>query len=282
MVSETSTAIITSATAPEGLLVQYIQAHIKQGDKAKERAELAKDKAEQHFLAAGQYLITLKLNYSHSWAEWETLLKTKVHLSTGRASELMQLADGRKDLQQIRDDKAQSMARLRAQRSSPQDGCGEEKGQPAATTRVIPLAQPAQQVPEDDFIERAKLEDARATAIADGLIAENSDLVKRLLNAIDDDFPEDLDFLFVLRRRQKETIAPPTKAENPRADVRHLTDGDGIQINAHQLVDVLTASSSNEREAAANLLINGSRRFQFDAVTAAVADLYQQLAKAGR
>jgi hypothetical protein len=181
--------------------------------------------------------------------------------------------------EQIRDDKAQSMARLRAQHSSPQDRCGEEKGQPAATatTQVIPLAQSP-----DDFIESAKQEDARATAVADGLIAENPGLVTRLLSAIDDDFPEDLDFLFVLRRRQKETIAPPTKAENPRADVRHLTDGDWIQINAHQLIDDLTASSSNEREAAAHLLINGSRQFQFEVVHDAVADLYRQLSKVGR
>jgi hypothetical protein len=193
----------------------------------------------------------------------------------------MQLADGRKDLQQIRDNKAQSMARLRAQLSSPQDRCGEEK--PAATTQVVPLTQSPQQIPEgDDFIERAKQEDARATAVADEMIAENPGLVRWLLNAIDDDFPEDLDFLFVLRRRQKETIAPPTKAENPRADVRHLTDGDWTQINAHQLIDDLTASSSNEREAAANLLINGSRRYQFDAATAAIADLYQQLAQTGK
>jgi hypothetical protein len=95
------------------------------------------------------------------------------------------------------------------------------------------------------------------------MIAENVHFIRRLLKAIDNDF-SDIDFLHLLRRRQEET-----NNDEPRS-------------NAHQLVDVLTASSSNEREAAANLLISGSRQFQFEAVTAAVVDLYTQLAKAGR
>jgi hypothetical protein len=290
MVTETSSTAISASAAgaipPEQLLVRHIQAHVHKG-------HVAADKAQQHFIAAGQYLIVLKTNYAPTWQAWEAILKTKIKISTGRASELMQLADGRKNLQQIRDGKAQSVAKLRAKSSSlvvkrEEDTnslhhSSEEKGQPATTTQVIPLAQSPQQIPEDDdFIERAKQEDARGTAVADEMIAENPGLVTRLLNAIDGDFPEDLDFLFVLRRRQKETIAPPTKAENARADVRHLTDDDWTQINAHQLIDDLTASSSNEREAAANLLVSGSRRYQFDAATAAVADLYQQLAKAGK
>src|SRR5262249_15435330 len=36
------------------------------------------------------------------WREWERLLKTKIGISTGRASELMQIADGRKTTEQIR------------------------------------------------------------------------------------------------------------------------------------------------------------------------------------
>jgi len=70
---------------------------------------------------------TLKTAYATSWQQWETILKVKVKLSTGRASELMQIADGRKDLQQIRDGKAQSVARLRARTSSLHPGCSEEE-----------------------------------------------------------------------------------------------------------------------------------------------------------
>src|SRR5262245_14947474 len=85
----------TTTTAPEALLIRYIKAHVRKGDQAK-------DKSEQHYISAGRYLITLKVNYAPSWEAWENLLKTKVGLSTGRASELMQVADGRKTVEQVR------------------------------------------------------------------------------------------------------------------------------------------------------------------------------------
>ena len=97
-------------TAPESLLVRYIKAHVRKGDQAK-------NKSDQHYIAAGRYLITLKVSYAPSWEAWEDLLRIKVGLSTGRASELMQIADGRKSVQEIRDGKAQSVARLRASKS---------------------------------------------------------------------------------------------------------------------------------------------------------------------
>ena len=113
-------------SAPEPLLVRYIRAHVRKGEAAKERAAQNHKKSEDHFIAAGQYLTMLKVTYAPTWQHWEALLKIKVKLSTGRASELMQLASGKKDLQQIRDGKAQSMARVRARSSSPQAQCGEE------------------------------------------------------------------------------------------------------------------------------------------------------------
>jgi hypothetical protein len=80
-------------------LVAKIKAHVAKGDKAKE-------KSEQHYIAAGQHLKTLKKEHSGNWAEWELLLKIKVKLSTSRASELMQIADGRKTEEQVRADTA--------------------------------------------------------------------------------------------------------------------------------------------------------------------------------
>jgi hypothetical protein len=79
----------------EPQLIRVIKAHIAKGDKAK-------DKAEQHYIAAGLHLATLKADHAGSWAEWETLLKDKIQVSTGRASELMQIADGRKTVAEIR------------------------------------------------------------------------------------------------------------------------------------------------------------------------------------
>ena len=93
-VASTTTA---PTVAPEHLLVRHIRAHIEKGDKAK-------DKAEQHYIAAGQHLASLKAAYAPTWAEWESILETQVRLSPSRASELMQLADGRKTVAQIRTD----------------------------------------------------------------------------------------------------------------------------------------------------------------------------------
>jgi hypothetical protein len=116
----------SSAVPPESLLVRYVKAHVHKGERAKQQADHARGKSEQHFISAGQYLITLKACYSNSWQNWEILLQTKVGLSTGRASELMQLADGRKDLQQLRDATAQRMRAIRAQSSSSHRACDEE------------------------------------------------------------------------------------------------------------------------------------------------------------
>src|SRR5262245_56636532 len=124
--STTTLFASVGTTAPEPLLVRYIRAHVRKGEAARERAAQNHQKSEDHFIAAGQYLAMLKVSYAPTWQHWEALLKVKVKISTGRASELMQLASGKKDLQQIRDGKAQSMARLRAGSSSPQAQCGEE------------------------------------------------------------------------------------------------------------------------------------------------------------
>jgi hypothetical protein len=178
------------------ILLKSIKAHIEKGDRAK-------DKSEQHYISAGRYLAILKQDHTASWAEWEEILRTRLKLSTGRASELMQLADGRKSLQEIRDGKAQSVAQLRARSSSLRS---EEKNEEPAL-----------------------------------------------------EFP-------------RESIAhlPPTAIPAPKSD------------GAHQLVDSLVTSSSNTREAAANLLISGPRQSQFQSAVIAVSDLYQALARAGR
>src|SRR5262245_10229164 len=81
-------------------LIKTIKAHIEKGDKAK-------DKAEQHYIAAGQHLKTLKAEHGGTWAEWEDLLKTKIGIGKSRASELMQIADGRRTIKQIRADTAE-------------------------------------------------------------------------------------------------------------------------------------------------------------------------------
>jgi hypothetical protein len=202
---------MTTAPPPESLLVSHIRAHVKQGEKARERADQAREKAEQHFIAAGRYLVMLKVHYAADWAAWELLLKTKVDISTGRASELMQLADGRKDLQQIRDATAQRVKALRASRSSSLQGrCNEH----------------------DTLIS------------TDNISTHN--------------------------------IRPHN------IGTHNIPSSGSKNGGAHQLIDALVASSSNSREAAANLVISGPRQSQFTTTVKAVADFYVLLSRAGR
>jgi hypothetical protein len=99
----------------ESKLVRTIKAHIEKGDRATE-------KAEQHYIAAGQHLKTLKAAHSGTWAEWEALLKDKIGIGKSRASELMQIADGRKTVEQVRARTAEGMRQIRAKTSPSRDG----------------------------------------------------------------------------------------------------------------------------------------------------------------
>jgi bacterioferritin-associated ferredoxin len=93
-------------------LIRTIKAHIEEGDKAAE-------KSEQHYIAAGQHLKTLKAEHGGTWAEWEELLKSKIGIGKSRASELMQIADGRKTVERVRSETAERTAKMRALQSSP-------------------------------------------------------------------------------------------------------------------------------------------------------------------
>jgi hypothetical protein len=84
-----------------------VKACISKGDKAKR-------KAEDFYIAAGQYLKELKAEHTGTWLEWEIKLKERAGLGKSRASELMAIADGR-PLEQVRAQKAEVMRKLRAQ-----------------------------------------------------------------------------------------------------------------------------------------------------------------------
>jgi hypothetical protein len=112
----------STSTRKSESLIKTIKAHIAKGDKAAE-------KSEQHYIAAGQHLKTLKAQHDDAdgtWAEWEALLKDKIGIGRSRASELMQIADGRKTVEQVRAGTAERMRQLR-DRSPSRDGeewCG--------------------------------------------------------------------------------------------------------------------------------------------------------------
>jgi hypothetical protein len=80
------------------------------------RASKAKKKSEQYFISAGQHLKLLKAKHDEaggSWADWEVKVKDRVGIGRSRASELMQIADGRKTEQET---KAASAERKRIER----------------------------------------------------------------------------------------------------------------------------------------------------------------------
>jgi hypothetical protein len=92
--SSTTSEHNACAGMSQELRIDTIKAHIAAGEKAK-------GKAEQHFISAGLHLKTLRVEHGGTWAAWAKLLN-KVGISVDRASELMQLADGRKTVEGLR------------------------------------------------------------------------------------------------------------------------------------------------------------------------------------
>jgi hypothetical protein len=126
------------------LRYKAIRAHIAKGDKAK-------DKAEQHYITAGQHLRALKAEHAGTWDEWEALLKDKIGIGKSRASELMQIADGRKTVEGIRADTAERTAKTRALQSSPlRSG---EKGGEAVIPALNGDDMPSEAEAEESFQE---------------------------------------------------------------------------------------------------------------------------------
>ena len=93
-----------------------------------EKGDHAKEKAEQFYIAAGLYLITLRQEHKGSWAQWAVLVRKKCGLGKSRASELMRIAGGHTSVAEVRSAKAESMRNVRA--ASPQRG-GEDKPVPS-------------------------------------------------------------------------------------------------------------------------------------------------------
>src|SRR5262249_50182255 len=144
----------------ESQLVRAIKAHIDKGDKAKE-------KAEQHYISAGLHLKTLKADHTGNWTNWEKLLKTKIGIGKTRASELMQIADGRKTVEEVR---AVTSKRTRKSRKRSPLRSGEERP-PITVAREF----------EETIAPPVILEKLRAAEIKiEELKAENADLRHQL------------------------------------------------------------------------------------------------------
>src|SRR5262249_52533844 len=128
-----------TVTLSQTALISRIKAHIAKGDKAK-------DKAEQHYIAAGQYLKQLKDDCPDQKTFLEKVEK-EIGIGKSRTYELMQIGDGRKTVEEVRADTAKRTANAKAglklsassgQKAEPEagdkaiktepDGKGEDKG----------------------------------------------------------------------------------------------------------------------------------------------------------
>jgi hypothetical protein len=86
---------------------KLVRAHIAKGDKAK-------TKADDHYIAAGLVLADLKAEHTGTWEEWEVKVKEQAGIGKSRASELMQIADGRKTPDEVRADTSHRQQEHRA------------------------------------------------------------------------------------------------------------------------------------------------------------------------
>jgi hypothetical protein len=150
-----------SGNANQAQIISTIKAHIAKGDKAAE-------KAEQHYIAAGQHLATLKANHAGTWEEWETLLKSKVGIGKSRASELMAIADGRTTVEGLRAEKAESVRQVRGQVSPLRSGETSEPGNGTKPPKSTSTSQDQREL-EATQAYAAELEAAREH---DGHLAE--------------------------------------------------------------------------------------------------------------
>jgi hypothetical protein len=135
-------------------LVRAIKAHIAKGDKAAE-------KSEQHYIAAGQHLKTLKAQMPRG-LKWEAYLEELgIHVGRRRADELIQIADGRTSIAAVRERNADAARehreRLALRNAEPETESIEENASPpevgaeAMKARFAAIEQEAED--EDDDIE---------------------------------------------------------------------------------------------------------------------------------
>lgn len=119
------------------------RAHISAGDKAKE-------KSEQHYIAAGLYLKEALEKVSKvKGLNWTTWLQQNVEIGKSRSYELIAIADGRKTVEEVQQRAAAGMRQTRAKQAS------EDRPSRYGQTAEKPQ-QKQQPEPERDFVKEAR------------------------------------------------------------------------------------------------------------------------------
>jgi hypothetical protein len=143
-----------------------VRACISRGDKAKR-------KAEDFYITAGQHLKELKKRHDdagRTWAEWVALLKDK-GVGKSRASELMQIADGTKTVDQVRADTAERNMALRERNKISPSRDGESAPAPEPKAAAAPAmkaeAEPKQAKADDRMPTEEEAEESYQETIFD-------------------------------------------------------------------------------------------------------------------
>jgi hypothetical protein len=198
----------------ESQLVRIIKAHIAKGDKAK-------DKAEQHYIAAGQYLKQLKDDCPDQQTFLEKVEK-EIRIGKSRAYELLQIGDGRKTVAEVRADTAKRVAKH--DQSCPLAN-GQNADDPAASAEARKALYAADDpAPPEQEVKQANLGDDRAirsliyTRIVEGLGLILASPKGRNLT---DDFLREIfeEFLTKRRRLLKEAKPVISGTVPPRAQL---------------------------------------------------------------
>jgi hypothetical protein len=144
--TEDTASTSRGATREQLAHTKAIRAHIEKGERAYQ-------KAEEHYIAAGQHLKSLK-ELCANVAEWETLIKAKCNLAKTRAYELIQIADGRSS-SEIRALTASRKAKHKAKaaRAASSDSVpGTESAEPESAGERLPAGEAENGIP--DFLLR--------------------------------------------------------------------------------------------------------------------------------
>lgn len=118
----------TDMTQPQ--LIQAVKVLIEKG-------QATEEKAEQYYISAGQHLHVLKAKHNDKggkWADWQALVKEKIGISSGRASHLMQIADGRKSLEEVKTRSRESQQKTRSLRHRKENSEEQEQNDPKPVT----------------------------------------------------------------------------------------------------------------------------------------------------
>jgi hypothetical protein len=136
---------MNTVTMSEGQLVKTIKAHLAKADQCLVKAIQQDRKAEQHHIAAGQHLKTLK-DMSPDQATFLEVVKAQIGLGKSRTYELLQIADGTKTVEDINSAAAERMREIRAR----PERSGQTAEDDTAPDHQSPWTAHGQPAPDDD------------------------------------------------------------------------------------------------------------------------------------